>query len=281
MSEENEGVENESGKPDYVEAKFWDAESRTVKVEDMARSYGELQTTLGRKVNSFAESDTGFKTLMDNHLETVGTDMLAGIQAKFDEDRFVGRPESADKYELNIPEELIPENVTVTAREDHPMVQFWREAAFASGRTQEQFQEGVNAFIESELDQLPDYENEMKSLGENAQQRSEAINAWASKTLDDNQFASLERFMVTADNFKLIETLFVGSGQIKLADNTDAVKTDPVKTRDELKTLMNDERYHNSVARAKDPAYRQMVQKEWARAFPGQINLAAPARASG
>ena len=149
MSEENEGVENESGKPDYVEAKFWDAESRTVKVEDMARSYGELQTTLGRKVNSFAESDAGFKTLMDNHLETVGTDMLAGIQAKFDEDRFVGRPESADKYELNIPEELIPENVTVTPREDHPMLQFWREAAFTSGQTQEQFQEGVNAFIKS------------------------------------------------------------------------------------------------------------------------------------
>lgn len=62
-----------------------------------------------------------------------------------------------------------------------PLLQWWSETAKAKGLSQEEFDKGVEAFVNNEISSLPNQDNERELLGENATQRIEAADLWSKK----------------------------------------------------------------------------------------------------
>jgi hypothetical protein len=62
-----------------------------------------------------------------------------------------------------------------------PIVQWWKETAKQAGLNQEQFDQGVNMFVQNAIAALPDPTEEMQKLGDSAKERVEAAELWSKK----------------------------------------------------------------------------------------------------
>ena len=59
------------------------------------------------------------------------------------------------------------------------IVQWWKDTAKENWLSQDQFDEGVNAFVNNAMATLPDINGEMEKLGDNAKERIEAAELWS------------------------------------------------------------------------------------------------------
>ena len=149
---------------------------------------------------------------------------------------------------------------------------FWRETAFKHGLSQQAFSEGLDKWISHEAASIPNPQDEIKLVGENFEARKTALGAWGTKALTKEDYNTMRGMMTTAKGFNVIEKIW-GRGRSIGRGDGDNVPGDPIKSRTELKALMDDPRYYDPVKRTK--AYREMVDAEYQRSFPGKVNIAA------
>lgn len=156
MVEENiaqESNEESVDRPEYIPEKFWDPDNKSANVEALASSYNALEKKLGQKTEELTKS----------------------IRDDLDRERLANVPEN---YEITVPEG-IPEDIEVNFNNDQPLMDWWKDFAKSKGLNQSDFNDGVKAFINSELSMNPNPEEEMKKLGDNARERVEAADIWA------------------------------------------------------------------------------------------------------
>ena len=72
---ESTETKKEASRPEYVPEKFWDDKSKEIKYEDAFKSYNELETAFGKKVE----------------------DLSATIRKEIEADSLKNRPETSDK----------------------------------------------------------------------------------------------------------------------------------------------------------------------------------------
>lgn len=184
---------------------------------------------------SYVELDRAFKTKTEDLKEQLKGEL------------FKDRPESADKYE-------VPAGLDA----DAPILGWWKEQAHTMGLSQDQFQEGVNKFVEY-VGGSVDIEAEVAKLGDNGKARIDAVTAWAQKNFTDpEEFRVLELIGTSAKGIIVLEKL-MGGAELNVSDNNDV----PAKslTEADLRKMQGDPRYWDPTRR--DPSFVKQIEEGW------------------
>jgi hypothetical protein len=183
---------------------------------------------------------------------------LDGFKEAAKSEWLAARPEAADKYV--VPKiEGVPEEEMTNA----PIMEWWRETAFARGLSQDDFQKGVETYLnqlnlngQGFVAQEEAYLNaERAKLGENANARLQTVGNWVKETFQGEELESIMRVGRSAAGISVLERIMTtikdGGGVIpKGADFEPTVSSGP--NEEEIKALMQDRRYWQASMR--DPA---------------------------
>lgn len=204
-------------RPEHIPEKFW--KEGNVDVDEMAKSYAQLETYVGGKEDALREKL--IEELANEHAETV--------------------PEN---YELP----KLPEGITEEMVQENPMYSWWQETAKNNGMNQEEYEAGINAYVEMMQSQQPDIDAELQALGENANSRIDAINAWASKNFPPEEYEAIQYSLGTsASGIQALERIM----EMNKTGVRSEQFTQPEKqlTMADARAMMQDKRYY-------DPRYR-------------------------
>ena len=204
-------------RPDHIPEKFW--KDGKADYDEMAKSYTQLETYVGGKEETLREKI--IEELANEHAETV--------------------PEN---YELP----KLPEGITEEMVQENPMYSWWQETAKTNGMNQEEYEAGINAYVEMMQSQQPDIEKEMEALGENANSRIDAVNAWASKNFPPEEYEAIQYSLgASASGIQALERIM----EMNKTGVRSEQFTQPEKqlTMADARAMMQDKRYY-------DPKYR-------------------------
>lgn len=208
-------------RPDWLPENFW-VEGKP-NYENLAKSYNEIRTKFGSKEE----------------------DLRTRIIDELSSEAIAGRPEAADKYEL--PE---IEGTDIQQMANHPLTQWWSEFAFENGFDQDTFKQGIAKYMEARVSDAPNFEVEMKALGDNAQARTEAVGLWVNKNFAENERIQIEKMCSTAEGVKTMEKVM---NMLKDGGSSAAFEPPPEVTDKDVQKMMMDRRYWHPSDR--DPAY--------------------------
>jgi hypothetical protein len=255
-------------RPDHVPEKFWDSDKGAVRVDDLAKSYGEAQKLIGKRASEFTSDD--YKAVVATRTQE--------IRQEIEADRRKGLPADADAYKLELSADhlkALPEGAFDAEQlKDDPMVKMWRGLAHEAGLPQEMFANGIQRFLQVQHEAVAaQYEAEMKELGDNGKARIEAVGLYLDKHLPKEQADALKAVSTSAAVVGAIETLMRANGDPTVIPREgDSAKVTGKKSLAELKAMQQDKRYYHP--RHKDPAYIAQVDEEWRKAFPGEVQIA-------
>jgi len=210
--------------PEYIPEKFWDTERNEIKVEELGASYKALEQKLGMRTE----------------------DLIKQVQEDYENQRKSSVPES---YEVRLPE--VPEDVEITVDPEQELVKSWQQICRDNGLSQEVFDQGVAAFVNNEIAGLPNLQEEMAKLGDNARERIEAADLWSKKYLSTDAYDAIANLASTAEGVKALEEI-MSLSKSKPLPNTNTVVDVELDERD-LQSMMKDPRYWKDGM--KDPAY--------------------------
>lgn len=210
--------------PEYIPEKFWDTERNEIKVEELGASYKALEQKLGMRTE----------------------DLVRQVQEDYENQRKSSVPES---YEVRLPE--VPEDVEITVDPEQELVKSWQQICKDNGLSQEVFDQGVAAFVNNEIAGLPNLQEEMSKLGDNARERIEAADLWSKKYLSTDSYDVIANLASTAEGVKALEEI-MSLSRSKPLPNTNTVIDVELDERD-LQSMMKDPRYWKEGM--KDPAY--------------------------
>ena len=208
-------------RPDHVPEKFW--KDGKITADEMAKSYTQLEAYSSGKEETIKEKL--MEELANEHAENV--------------------PES---YEMP----KLPEGITEEMVNENPMTTWWNGFAKENGFTQEEYDSGITAYVESMQSQQPNLEAEMAALGENANSRVDAVNAWASKNFPPEEFEAIQYSLgTTATGIQAIERIM----EMQTTGVRSEQFTQPEKqlTMADARAMMTDKRYYDP--RFRDEAY--------------------------
>jgi hypothetical protein len=214
--------------PEYIPEKFWDTERNEIKVEELGASYKALEQKLGMRTE----------------------DLVKQVQEDYENQRKSSVPES---YEVKLPE--VPEDVEITVDPEQELVKSWQQICRDNGLSQEVFDQGVAAFVNNEIAGLPNLQEEMSKLGDNARERIEAADLWSKKYLSTDAYDVIANLASTAEGVKALEEI-MSLSKSKPLPNTNTVVDVELDERD-LQSMMQDPRYWKEGS--KDQSYIRKV----------------------
>lgn len=210
-------------KPEYLDEKFFDTKTGEADVEGLSKSYAELGSKIREKT------------------ETTRKDILAEMES----DKDAARPKKAEDYEVRITDDLAVEmgdELTFEFSDTDPLIGFWKEFSHGAGFTQDQFDEGVTAYIQSKFSELPSFEDEIGKLGDNGRDRAQHINQWVTKNYSPETVKALQDFAVTADGVVALEEMMRNTGEPAFSPGGPAGVGSAISLN-ELRSMQADERY--------------------------------------
>ncbi len=227
-TETNTENNTETEIPSYVPEKFWNSDLNEINVEELGASYKALEKKLGQRTEELAG--------------TIREEVLADISGN-----------APEQYEMQMPE--LPDGVQIDVDAEQPLLKWWEETARSKGLSNEDFNKGIEAFVQNEIAGLPDRDTQINLLGENAVQRIESADLWAKKNLSESSYTAIANIASTADGVKAIEEIMSlnKDAPIPSTETKIDVSLDPL----DLRSMMADERYWKDGA--KDPAYIKKV----------------------
>jgi hypothetical protein len=188
--------------------------------EDLAKAYKELESKLGTKEE----------------------DLRAKFMEEIQSEAFKDRPESAGDYQL-------PDFVDDEAAIDNELLQWWSKHSYDNGYGQEEFQKGLEMYMQAMQSSMPDTEAEMQKLGDNANARIEAAALFANQFFGDTHMPAIERLTETADGLEALE--FIMEKMKSPSVNTESTAASRI-TDESLRAMMQDERYWHPARRDND-----------------------------
>tara|TARA_X000001382_G_scaffold125035_1_gene110156 strand:- start:933 stop:1655 length:723 start_codon:yes stop_codon:yes gene_type:complete len=200
-------------RPEWLPEKFF--KDGNPDYEGLAKSYTEAETYIGKKKE----------------------DLTAEIKTQMEADVIKNLPETPDKYSL--PE--IPDSYNT----DTPLMDGWKKYCHENKLGQEAFNKGIDLFIESQP--APNLEEEKQKLGENANQRIEAVSLWVNKNFDEAQKPMLEMMCSTSSGVEAVEKI-MNMLQNSMSNAPESTQT-LGKTRADLQEMMKDRKYWHPTSR--------------------------------
>ena len=225
----------EEGRPEYVQEKFWDSNANKVNLENLSSSYNSLEQKLGARTEDLTKQIR----------EDISNEVSANVP---------------EEYKINLPE--LPENSNIQVSKDMDIVKWWDKTAKASGLSQSQYDEGVNAFINNAMSNVPNPDAELLKLGDTGKERVEAASLWSKKNLTPDSYNTIAQLASNAEGVKAIEELMALSKDTPMPHSPTQI--DLGASADDLKGMLNDPRYWDSSRR--DPAYVRRVTELYEKA---------------
>lgn len=243
-------------RPDFIPEKFWDAEKKAPRIEELAKSYIGLETKLGAQAQQLEPE----------------------IRKKVEAERFAKRPPKAEEYKIGELKDLkLPDGVSVKVIETHPLLGFWRQHCWDNGYSQEQFEAGIKSFAEVEARDIKGLDERLQELGEGdtGKARVRRVDAFISDHLEsDEDYVAIVGMLKTPSQVKAFENLMkkVGKepdmtkwkGRESRAAGGNAAGGGTV-TLAALREIQADPRYW----RDGDPELRKKVQEGYAQLYKG------------
>jgi hypothetical protein len=216
--------------PDWVSDKYRGAENP---IEAQAQAYSEA-------MKKFATKTEDLRGVVEGEVrETVE----AEVREAWAKER--GAPEDASAYEY-------PAEFTAPGEDIDTGFRGWAKKHELS---QEAFNEAVQLFGQTQVDPAA----ERALLGDNADARIAAMNAWGTQMIPEGLHEAASQVMNTAAGFELVEHFMTANRDTGYSP-TGGVAPTPL-TREDIRAKMNDPRYHDPVK--KDDAYVASVTKLW------------------
>ena len=187
--------------------------------EDLAKAYKELEGKLGTKE------------------EEIRAKLLEEMEATANE----GLPASAGEYE-------VPDFVDDETAKDSALLKQWADHCFENKYSQEEFNKGLELYI-SAMGEPVDLQAEAMKLGDNANTRIDAANAFARNFFPKEVMPAIERMCETSEGIVALEKIMDAMKEGDFTGNTSAASG---QTEAELRQMMQDERYWNPVRMDKD-----------------------------
>jgi hypothetical protein len=231
VQEQSTETQEDTGKPEHISDKFWDADNKSVNVEALSTSYNTLEKKLGKRTE----------------------DLTKQIRQDMDNQKSKNVPK---EYEIKLPDDL-PEDVQIDIDKEQPLMKWWSEKAKEMGFSQDQFNEGISQFVNNEIGGLPNIEQEMLDLGDNAKERVESANLWAKKHLSEDAYNTISNLASTSNGIKTLEEIMSLNKKSVMPSTPTAIEGKP--TLDDLRSMMKDPRYWKDGE--KDNGYIQRVTK--------------------
>jgi hypothetical protein len=236
----------QKSRPEWAPENFWDAEKGEVRVEDLGKSWFETKRTLSMRTD----------------------DLTKKVKEDFEKSRLSNRPETADKYELKIPDGLLPEGVDFQFEEGDPLIKFAREFAHEKGYSQDDFNSLVGAYVESEVYRVPDIEKEMGRLGEKGKERVERVENWLKSNLSRGAVAALAGVSTKAEVLIALEEFMTKAGAPAFALDDSGLSGQQVLDDALIRSWQADPRYYDPQKR--DPKWIEKVEQGWAKLYPAK-----------
>jgi len=229
MSDENDVVTGETDsatetvsneRPEYIPEKFWDPDENQTNIEALGRAYGELSSFVGKK------------------RDEIHDEVVLQYQKELNENR----PESPDKYAALFNDESPWKEMEKDIHYDSdPLVQMWADTAHKAGLSNEEYSKGVEVYLDA-ITAGPDMDEEIAKLGENGKARIEAVDLWANKNLNEEQYNALTSMAQSSEIISALETLMNSTKSAQTGAYTaEAVSSKP--SREDMESAMNDPRY--------------------------------------
>ncbi len=225
-------------RPEYVPEKFWNTTDGLVKQEEVFKSYAQLEKFVGGKKEE----------LTDEILKELTEEAAA---------------ETPEEYKLP----PMPENITEEMVNENPMTSWWSEHCKNNNYNQEDFETGINQYVDMMVAQQPNIEQEMKNLGENAEARLDAVDSWASTFFPPEEYESISTSLGTsAQGIEALERM-MESTKISKVNSEQYAQPERQLTIDDVRQMMKDKRYYDPKDR--DPSYVKKVDDAFARLYRG------------
>ncbi len=228
-------------RPEYIPEKFWDAEKGAPKIDELGKSYVELERLAGelkRKVGAKREE----------------------WAKELEAERLAHRPEKPEAYEAKLPEDLAE---AVELANDHPLMAWWREFAWERGLGAEEFNAGLERFVRWQLEsakaQEQALEEELAKLGDHGPQRVQHVEGWIRTRLGEDGVAALEPLLRSAAAIEALEKLMESVGERRFVPVDTPAKVDAAT----LRQWVEDPRYW----RDRDPVFVKQVTEGFARLY--------------
>jgi hypothetical protein len=162
-------------RPEWIDSKFWDQDAGQPRVEDLAKSYREVQSLVGRRVSDLSPDARRklAESLPDEMRSTWEQELRAKLAA---DDEFITPlieaklPKAPDAYDFAAV--ALPEGFTLDA--EHPVLAKAAEFAKAKGMSQEDFSALVAMGAELTAPPPP-LEERMAAVGPDYQERGKAV----------------------------------------------------------------------------------------------------------
>ena len=201
--------------------------------EDLASAYSSLESKLGQSEESIKDS----------------------IWQEYEEELNSSRPSSAGEYEL--PEAIDPELAN-----DNELLQWWANEAWENGYSQEEFNTGINMYVNAINANQPYIEAEFQELGDNAQDRVNAVELWSNANFAEEHMDAIRMLGSTAKGIEVIEILM---DKLKGSSVNGQAQPAGVISEADLNNMMKDPRYWNPKDR--DQNYIQQVNEGFGKLY--------------
>ncbi len=251
------GVGDGAGqRPAHIPVKFWDAEKREARYEDLAKSYTELEKKIGQTREEVTQE----------------------IRQELKKEGLQGVPETPEGYKVPAIDfsqyaETYGEGFKYEIPEDSELMTFLRGTAHKHNLSETEFGDLINEYVKFQISQIPPPGIAAKGLGEDGQDRVQRMDLFLQRQLPDDEYMALAspRGMTTA-YLKGVERLMglaLGGAAGRFENLPGGGAPAGTVTMADVEAAMNDPRYR------KDAEYTKMVQEMHAKAFQAQKRAAA------
>ncbi len=199
----------------------------------------------------------------ENKIFTRKDDLKKEVAQELQQEQRANVPESPDRYQPDVPQDILPEGSEVNIDDNDPILQEFKQKAHDVGLSNEQFNELFQTYVKAQVQSLPDVEQEVQRLGDYGPQRVERVERWMQTHLSENAQQQMQTLAVNADTVALFEEMMELSGEPKFQTTQDGEVQEGV-TMDDLKKLQASEEYRRgdkAVVQKVRNGYQKLAQQ--------------------
>jgi hypothetical protein len=252
-------------KPGGLPDKFWNPDTKAIRLPELMRSYAEAESLIGRRVEQMTQPD--FQHLV----ETKVSDMTKELEAKALQNIRGQAPAEPKDYTLQPTAELmnaLPEGMRDMAQyEQDPLVNWFRGFAHELGLGPGQFNKAFEGYLSTVASaHNASIATERSKLGENATKRMESLSNFLDANLEKRQAMALRAALTSAEAFAAVEGLIKRLADPSLirgfSDAGEMGRSGPgLSTEQEIRMAQKDPRYWDPMRR--DPGYVKAIDNAW------------------
>ena len=242
-------------------------------VESQTQPQPQEPQNLSERPNDVTEVETTEQELIlgkfksQEDLEKGYKDLEQFVGGKKEELRDQIIDELSDEADAEVPEEYalpaLPEEITEEQVVENPLFDWWIDHCKENAYNQEMFEDGINKFINAQGHYAPDLNQEAEKLGENANARIDAVDAFAQSHFGADDYELLQSTLgQSAQGIEILEQVMQMQNQ-----NISNAQTEPANrlTLKDVQQMMKDPRYYDPKER--DESYVKKVEDAFQRLY--------------